>query len=241
MLGEKYHFVIRRLHSLTGIVPVGAFLCVHMLLNGAMIVGGDAYQNAVSLVHSLDKVGILKLVEVLFIFLPITFHAVFGIIIWWTSQPNYKVYGYIGNWRYTLQRWTAWITLAFIVVHLLHVHWLGAWLPGGAQFEPHNAPATAIAALEGWWWGPLYAVGVIAAVYHFANGIWTFLIVWGITIGPKSQKLSSVVCLAIGIVLGLLGLTSLFVLKTTDPATLTAPAGPGGHITTFDSGTDLPG
>ncbi len=231
--GEDYYFLLRRLHSLSGIIPVGAFLCIHMLLNGAMLVSADAYQNAVNLVHSLDKVGVLKLVEVIFIFIPIAFHAIVGIIIWRTSQPNVTIYRYSGNVRYTLQRWTAWITLAFILVHLWHMHWLGSWLPGGGQFDAHDAPASTIAVLESWWWGPVYALGVLSAVFHLANGIWTFLIVWGVTIGPRSQRLSGTVCITIGIVLGLLGIGSLYKLKTTDPSTLSTPAVIQGHTTSF--------
>jgi succinate dehydrogenase / fumarate reductase cytochrome b subunit len=210
-----------------------------MLLNGALIAGGEAYQNAVNLVHSLDRVGVLKVVEVVFIFIPIAFHAILGIVIWLTSQPNVMAYRYGGNLRYTLQRWTALVTVVFILAHLWHVHWLGAWLPGGAQFDPHAAPASAIAALDAWWLGPVYAIGVICAVFHFANGIWTFLIVWGITIGPRSQTLSGYVCAIIGVVLALLGLGSLCRLKTMDASTLTAPAVMETHTAGFVNETDL--
>ena len=236
--GEGYHFLLRRLHSLSGIIPVGAFLCVHMMLNGAMIVGGQAYQNAINLVHSLNMVGILTPVEVLFIFLPLAFHAVLGIIIWLQSRPNAAAYPYGGNIRYTLQRWTAWVTVIFILVHLWHMHWLGLALPGGGQFDAHDAPGSAALALQQqWWWGPVYALGVICSVFHLANGIWTFLIVWGITIGPKSQRLSGYACAGIGIVLVLLGLGSLYALKTTVPCP-TSPAVTEGHAASVESGVD---
>ena len=231
---ERYHFLIRRLHSLSGIVPVGVFLCVHMLLNGSIIAGGDAYQNAVSLIHSLDRVGILKPVEVVFIFIPIAFHAIVGIMIWLTGQTNVAAYQYGGNVRYTLQRWTALVTVVFVLAHLWHMHWLGAWLPGGAQFDPHAAPASAVAAMDAWWFGPVYAVGLICAVYHFANGIWTFLIVWGITIGPRSQRGAGYVCAVMGIVLGLLGMGSLYKIKTMEASTTPPPSGVEVH--TADAG-----
>lgn len=237
--GEGYHFLVRRLHSLSGIIPVGVFICIHMLLNGAVIAGRDAYQNAVDLVHSLEHVGILKLVEVVFIFIPIAFHAILGITIALTGQSNVTAYRYGGNVRYTLQRWTAWITLVFIMVHLIHVHWIGTWIVSrDVVFNPGDAVNTGIAALQGLWWGPVYAVGLLCAVFHFANGVWTFLIVWGITIGPRSQQLSGRVCIIIGIVLGLLGMGSLLRLKTMDVKTSTESSATQVHTAALDDEMD---
>ena len=71
-----------------------------------------------------------------------------------------------------------------------------------------------------WWTGPVYALGVLCSVYHLANGIWTFLITWGITVGPQSQARSGYVCAVIGIALGLLGLGALLKLKTMDASAL---------------------
>jgi len=37
-------------------------------------------------------------------------------------------------------------------------------------------------------WFALYTIGVISAVFHFCNGIWTFCVTWGITIGAAAQR-----------------------------------------------------
>lgn len=213
---QRHHFLVRRLHSLCGIVPVGAFLCVHLSVNASILAGPQAFQFAVDQIHLLDKLGILKAVEVTFIFIPITFHALVGMVIWFSGKPNVKAYQYGGNVRYLLQRWTGVVTFAFIVTHLWHIHWI---IPGGTEFDPHAAAETTVRAMSAVWTGPVYVVGVVCAVYHLANGIWTFLITWGITIGPKSQKRSAVVCGMIGIVLGVLGLASLYKFKTMDVPT----------------------
>ena len=221
-VAERYHFLIRRLHSLSGIVPVGVFLCVHMLLNGSIIAGGQAFQNAISLVHSLEKVGILKLVEVVFIFIPIAFHAIVGILIWLTGQTNVMAHPYGGNVRYTLQRWTALVTIAFILVHLWHVHhWI---IPRETHFDAHSAAEYTATVMSAWWAGPVYVIGLLCAMFHFANGIWTFLIVWGITVGPRAQTGAGYACAAVGIVLGLLGLGALYKLKNMEIPAETAPA-----------------
>ncbi len=229
-LSERYHFLIRRLHSLSGIIPVGVFICIHLSVNATIIAGGDAFQFAVDQIHLLANLGILKMVEVCFIFLPIAFHAIVGLLIWLTSKPNLMAFRYGGNLRYTLQRWTGIAVLIFIVIHLWHVH----WIIGEAAFDPHSAAETAVSAMAKLWAGPVYALGVLLAVFHLANGIWTFLISWGITIGPRSQVISGGACAIIGILLTLLGMGSLVRLKTMDVPTHSPPAVTESHGSTFE-------
>jgi succinate dehydrogenase / fumarate reductase cytochrome b subunit len=237
-LSDRYHFLVRRLHSLSGIIPVGVFLCIHLSVNASIIAGPKAFQYAVDQIHKLDGLGILKPVELCFILIPIAFHAFVGVLIWLESRPNLASYQHVGNLRYTLQRWTGLVAIAFILIHLWHVHW-AVPLPGGGLFDAHAAADSTIAALGAWWAGPVYAIGVLCAVFHFANGIWTFLIVWGITIGPRSQTMSGGVCAVIGILLGLLGFGALIKLKTMDVSTPAPPAATT-HTTAYHHGPDFP-
>ncbi len=201
-------------------MPVGAFLCIHLSVNATIVAGPPAFQFAVDQIHNLDKLGILKVVEVLFIFAPIVFHAALGVVIWLSGKPNLAAYRYGGNYRYVAQRITGIVAAVFIVTHLWHIHWI---IPGGPGFDPHAAPETAAAALRPLWTGPVYAIGVLCAVFHLANGIWTFLITWGITIRPSSQRVSGYVCGVIGVVLALFGLSSLYTFKNMDASTQVMP------------------
>ncbi len=208
----KNEFLLRRIHSLLGIAPVGVFLIMHLGTN-AMIAASvgdkDYFQEQVNRIHALGP--LLIPVEILFIFLPLAFHAGLGVKIWLESKPNTSHYPYWANFRYTLQRVTGGIALIFILVHLYHMHWLGAWIPGGAKFDPENASSTAAYALQmdkSWAW-PLYVIGILSAVYHFANGIWTSLITWGITIGRDAQRKAGYVCAVFGIALAATGLIAM--------------------------------
>ena len=79
--GQGYSFVLRRLHSLTGIMPVGAFLFEHILIsNSTAISGPDAYERQVSFLANLPLVFFLELFG---IWLPILFHALYGFYIWY--------------------------------------------------------------------------------------------------------------------------------------------------------------
>jgi len=204
---ERYHFALRRLHSLTGIVPIGAFLFEHMLTNFGVVVGGaDQYIHDVGLLQSIPW---LRVVEWTFIFLPLAFHAIYGLFITFTGQINIGRYAYGGNIRYLLQRVTALLTLIFVVVHLGRFRF-NYLLPGGHEFETLAAYTTTTAKLVSPWIVAFYFVGIVSAVYHFSNGIWTALITWGVTLGPKSQVRAGWLCAVVGVAMGVMGLLSLF-------------------------------
>jgi succinate dehydrogenase / fumarate reductase cytochrome b subunit len=54
-----------------------------------------------------------------------------------------------------------------------------------------------------------YVVGLIAASWHFAYGIWLFCAKWGVVVGDKAQKRFLALCLAFFFVLAGVGLASL--------------------------------
>lgn len=213
-------FLVRRLHSLLGLIPVGVFVCMHLAINASILLPGEPgaeFQKAVERIHDLGP--LLTPVEIIGIFIPLFFHALLGVKIWLTSTPNVQSYRYGSNVRYTLQRVTGVIAFVFILYHLWQMHWLGKPLGGGA-FDVHgeggaSAAATAAEAIQAAWWiAPVYAVGVAATVFHLANGVWTSLITWGITIRPKTQRASGYVCAAFGVTLLVMGLGAVRGFKT---------------------------
>jgi succinate dehydrogenase / fumarate reductase cytochrome b subunit len=226
----RHEFLVRRLHSLSGLVPVGAFLCMHLATNASVLGGGQVFQENVDRIHALGP--LLPIVEWTFIFLPLIFHAIVGVMIIRTGLPNTSSYSYSGNVRYTLQRATAWIALAFIMYHVFHMHgWFHfePWLKtakglGGAQFDPHNAADSAALALNSVVIQILYAIGILASVYHLANGIWTSGITWGLWVTPAAQRRADWVCLAFGLLLAAVGLGALTGFSTFKPETPAAEA-----------------
>lgn len=213
---ERNEFLLRRLHSLSGIVPVGAYMVVHLLTNASVLDGAAAFQRRVYAIHSLGAV--LPLVEWTFIFLPLLYHAIYGILIVRGSLPNSSTYKYTNNVRYTLQRATGMIAFVFIMWHVFHMHgWFhfDAWEHGvaeplyGAQFRPYNAASTAAAALKPLIVQILYVIGILSCVFHLANGIWTFGITWGIWVTPRAQQWANVACLVFGLLLGAVSMGAL--------------------------------
>ncbi len=213
----RHEFLLRRLHSLTGLIPVGAYMVVHLVVNASLLSGASTFQKNVYQIHSLED-GLL-LVEWGFIFLPILFHALFGLLIMWGGLSNTGSYPYANNFRYTAQRATGIVAMAFIFWHVFHLHgWFHfeGWLEGvakpldGANFKPFNAASTLGMAMSGVVTQVLYAVGLLTCVYHLANGIWTMGITWGVWTSAKAQQWASKACAGLGVGLAFVGLVSLY-------------------------------
>lgn len=219
----RNEFLLRRLHSLSGLIPVGAYMCVHLLTNATVLDSAASFQDKVYTIHGLGK--ILPVIEWVFIFIPILFHAIFGFVIIKSGSSNSSAYPTGKNLRYTLQRVSGMIAFVFIMWHVFHMHgWFhgDAWVEqaeklGGAQFKPYNAPSTAGAAIQASLIvQALYAVGILSCVFHLANGIWTMGITWGLWISPAAQKRASWLSVGFGLVMSVVGLSALVGMRNID-------------------------
>lgn len=56
----------------------------------------------------------------------------------------------------------------------------------------------------------LYTIFVLAAVFHGFNGLWTFMITWGIVLKMRSQSTAVNVCIALMVLVGFLGLAAVW-------------------------------
>ena len=213
----RNEFLIRRLHSLCGLIPVGAYMVVHLVTNATVLDSPSSFQSKVYQIHSLG--ALLPFVEWTFIFIPILFHAILGVVIIRGGLPNSGVYNYASNVRYTAQRVTGMIAFFFIVWHVFHMHgWFhfDAWIDNvanrlmGAQFRPYNAASTAGEALQASLIVQvLYAIGILSCVFHLANGIWTMGITWGVWVSPAAQRRANYLCGALGLGLAAVGIGAL--------------------------------
>lgn len=56
----------------------------------------------------------------------------------------------------------------------------------------------------------IYTVFVLAAVFHAFNGLWTFLITWGLLLNYRSQKKTVAFCFGLMLIIGFLGLAAVW-------------------------------
>ncbi len=194
------HFWLRRLHSLSGVVPIGFFLLEHMFTN-AFILGGPAAYNAK--IEFLRTLPLVAFMEVTFIGLPILYHAFYGFYVWGSGKSNLVWYPYPKNFLYTLQRWTGLLAFIYIGYHVYHTRIVNALF----GTEVSYARMQELVSIPWVFW--FYVAGLAAVMFHFANGIWGFLVSWGITIGQKSQKIAGISSAALALLLFGVGLSSL--------------------------------
>jgi succinate dehydrogenase / fumarate reductase cytochrome b subunit len=191
------HFWLRRLHSLSGIVPIGGFLAFHLYENYTATRGPDAYNK---MTRTLQELPFAVPMEIAIIIVPLLFHGIYGLFVTSTAKPNVISNAYVRNWMYFLQRVTGVIVFAFILFHL--------WTTRLVQLQDHESLdlfRQVQAAVANPWIYAFYLAGILSATFHLANGVWSFSIVWGLTIGPKAQRRMLYVSVADFLVLSYVG------------------------------------
>jgi len=196
MTNQQY-FLIRRLHSLLGVIPLGFFLFGHLTTNFMALFGEKAFVDKVKLIHSLGP--LLPFVEAGVIFIPLALHIVIGIYIALQAKNNTNDLGYGRNWAFALQRWSGWIALAFLVYHTVTLRFLdtaNTQMYGVEAFYRHLS----VLFRNPFFFG-IYLIGGASVIYHFANGLCTFCMTWGITVSQSSQKWMVYIAIGVGVIL----------------------------------------
>jgi succinate dehydrogenase / fumarate reductase, cytochrome b subunit len=201
--GQGNSFVWRRLHSLSGIFPVGAFLTEHFISNMFATSGWQAYDKQVA---ALTGLPLLFLIEICFIYIPLLYHSLYGFYIWYRGDSNVGDYSYSGNWVYTSQRWTGAIAFIYMGYHTATMRFMGPHIvtnPDLAFWKVQNALVGHPGVVA------FYVIGVLAAAWHFGAGLFLFSAKWGIFTGPKSRSRFGKLCVAVTVLFIVMGLASL--------------------------------
>jgi succinate dehydrogenase/fumarate reductase cytochrome b subunit (b558 family) len=205
-------YLWRKLHSLSGVVPVGGFMVFHLWENSTALQGQERFDESVA---GINKVPYLPVLEWALILLPLLFHALYGVKLALASKPNVGRYPYTRNWMYTLQRVTGLLAFAYICFHL-YEYW-GQKIAGKLAPEQfysalclnmsHAIGPVPVVAL-------VYILGIAACVFHLANGLWGFCFSWGITVTRRSQRMAATVFGVFGLALFALGANTVIYFST---------------------------
>lgn len=205
-------FLLRRLHSLSGVLPVGVFLVVHLWTNASALGGREPFDHAVD---EIQKLPFLPLVEVVGVILPLAFHALFGVYLATRGSANVTRYSHARNWAYVFQRVTGGVAFLFVLAHLWELR-IQKWLFGMSH---HAFFDTLVSHLGSVRFGlPLtaifYLLGIGASVFHLANGLVTFTMTWGLVTSRRAQGRLALVAAAFGTILFLVGAGTVVSLST---------------------------
>jgi succinate dehydrogenase / fumarate reductase cytochrome b subunit len=232
-ISARTSYLLRRLHSLTGVVPVGLFLLWHLFANSYAMHGPAAFNGIAGFLARLPYV---QLIELFGIAVPIVFHMALGVVIITTGQANVGRFRHPDNWGYVLQRLSGLVLVAYIIYHTWTTR-LSPEVLGGDE----DLFRLMVVRLADPWMLAFYVLGVISAAWHFANGLFGFSIHWGLATGRRSQRAVARFGYVLFVVLSLVGVNSLLAFRhahvrifertpaAADTLTLTqGPAAPGG-------------
>jgi succinate dehydrogenase / fumarate reductase cytochrome b subunit len=201
--GTGCSFFWRRLHSLTGIIPVGLFLLEHLLSNAEATGGVAAYNAQVKFLTGLPfRLGL----EIFGIFLPLAYHAIYGVYIWLRGENNAIDYPWSGNWGYTVQRYSGLLVFAYVTFHLWTMRFTGIHLtehPGAAFYKVQHELMHPLALA-------FYVAGIVAASWHLGYGVFLFSAKWGLVSGKRAQKRLEIASIVLAGLLILAGLASVY-------------------------------
>lgn len=160
------HFLLRRLHSLFGILSLGIFLTLHLFF----------YTLSES---SLVIPFLLATGAILILY--------FGLELldFFQTQFNIHQYPFSDNWRFVFQKISGMISLLFVFLSCLK------WVFILSGF--HLSFFSWITLSSGFDW--IDVIGIFFFLFYFWNALWSFLIDWGVTVSSASQRVSLFLCL----------------------------------------------
>ena len=198
---NRENFVLHRIHSLTGVMPVGYYMVQHLVLNSNSLISPEKFNGVIEFFEGLPKPFLIAL-EVGMIWLPLLFHAIYGLFIISRAENNYLTskYKWSQNKMFFLQRLSGVLVFFYLIYHVITT--TGAkYVSGTADIIKYNAMSEKLH-------NPLvlaiYMLGIISASYHLGYGLWNFCIRWGITVKDEAQvriqKISAVVFVALTLI-----------------------------------------
>src|SRR5258707_5968614 len=183
---------LRRIHSLTGVLPLGFFLLQHLAVNATALGGPSAYRRAVEL---LERTPLLAALEVLLIALPLAVHAVIGLLLATevdaASRPDRS------DPRVLVQRATGLLLLPYLIYHVWATRLSPEVLKGGADLIAIMGKQ--VASPGGF---AFHAVGVALASWHLGVGLRSFAVRWGLARSATAERAAGRLGLALALALG---------------------------------------
>lgn len=168
-----------RVHSLTGVIPAGAFVVLHLATNAQALRGPLAFDTAV---NRAARLPLLSVFELLGLWLPLLFHGSYGLYRLRRGRPNLAAYPLPCNWAYVTQRVTGMFLLIFLTLHLgqfrLEVLWGN--LNRSDYFQQLCARLGGTGVLGVPWLAVFFLLGIAAVAFHLSNGLRGFCFSWGI-------------------------------------------------------------
>ncbi|MDP9036133.1 MAG: hypothetical protein M3O50_15130 [Myxococcota bacterium] len=165
-----------RLFSLSGIVPLAAFLMLHLYVNSRALAADASFATALRVC---DRALFAPYLPWLLVAAPLAFHGFFGLWLVVTSAPAPEPRPYPTGVRVAM-RWTGVAALAFVAFHLSSTWSLSSWVvrgraeSDGLQLASRLASELSSTSRSVPWRAVAYLLGSTCATFHFVVGAWGF-------------------------------------------------------------------
>lgn len=187
----------KKLHSLSGVVPLGIFLVLHIAVTSSIAGSRESYDRRIGVLHDGLLMGLLEVVLVL---APLAYHAGYGITR--VFGPRVERHAYENDLMFALQRASGVAVLVFVVAHLWELR-VQTWTQGLAV----SAYSSKLVMDLSWtsygvpWIALGYLVGLAATVFHFVNGLSSSFTTWGVATAAGSKARARIAFRIVGALL----------------------------------------
>lgn len=166
---------------MTGVFSLFLFIVLHFIFATLILFGS---KNLVQGVIAFQSFIVVAVLEFILITVPLLYHFLYGMALIYNSRINVHNYGFTGNWRHVLQRVCGLVVFLFLIYHVYQTGAL-VWnnLVGYQYLKEMMYAHQTITAMIIYW------IALLCAAYYFCNGLWGFLIDWGISAGRLSQRI----------------------------------------------------
>lgn len=206
-MNDPRAFVMRRLHAIAGVIPLGVFLVVHLLVNASALAGAARFDRVVG---GLARLPIATPFETVFVGIPLAYHALYGLGRALKRPADAEAHGYRHPRLDLLMRITSLVLLVFIVAHAweLRIHRAAF---GGSIAALHTRLSMHLSSTAaGVPWVALgYVVGIAAACFHLGYGCHAVLTATG-----RATRRTAAAALAGGTLLFVVGTATVIALST---------------------------
>jgi len=188
--------LLQRLHSLSGVVPLGAFLLFHLWITSSLGSSRAVYDRQIGFLHGGPLLGLL---EVVLVIVPLVFHGAYGVVR--SFQPRDPNHAYSTDVMVTLQRATGIIVLVFVAMHVWELR--GQTWTHGLAVSSYSTTLTEhlSSTQQGVPFIALgYLAGIAATVFHLVAGMSSFCTTWGYTTTVTARNRARVLFRAVTVV-----------------------------------------
>jgi succinate dehydrogenase / fumarate reductase cytochrome b subunit len=193
---SRRQFILRRLHSLTGVFPIGVYLVAHIFLENSFVLAGPERFELLVNTIGLLPLPVLLAAEVFLVWGPLLFHGLYGFVrLGQAELDNPLRTDYLGAYLYTLQRISGVIAFLFVGWHVWTTRVQYYLFDAEITFAFMRALMTEPVSFT------IFLIGVLASVFHFTNGLWTFCVTWGLTVGRRAQRVARAASLVLFVVM----------------------------------------